>query len=41
MGRDFMLLEGEVGHFTHGKNYLVAFLHAKDIYNLYIFFFVV
>ena len=24
MERDFMQLEGEVGHFAHGKNYLLA-----------------
>ena len=24
MERDFMQLEGEVGHFAHGKNYLIA-----------------
>ena len=27
MERDFMQLEGEVGHFAHGKNYLIAFFY--------------
>ena len=27
MERDFMLLEGEVGQFAHGKNYLLAIFY--------------
>ena len=33
MERDFMLFQGDVGHFAHGKNYLLAlftFVHGAE-----------
>ena len=32
MERDFVQLEGEVGHFAHGKNYLLALsIFVRDV----------